>query len=169
MSLETGTYISDLVSTNPLGSDAKSAGDDHIRLLKSTIKASFTGVTGAVTATHTELNYAAGLTSAAQTQITAEVNRATAAESAEQARALAAEALRAPKANPTFTGTVTVPTPSASTDASTKAYVDGVAMSTSLPGQAGNAGKLISTDGSLASWTMPAAISTFNQLNFGGY
>lgn len=56
MGLETGTYISDLVATNPLGSDAKSQGDDHIRLIKSTVKASFTGVSGACTATHTELN-----------------------------------------------------------------------------------------------------------------
>ena len=41
MALETGTYISDLVSANPPGTDAISQGDDHIRLLKSTIQASF--------------------------------------------------------------------------------------------------------------------------------
>lgn len=33
-------------------------------------------------------------------------------------------ALKAPLASPTFTGTVTVPTPSGNTDASTKGYVD---------------------------------------------
>ena len=33
-------------------------------------------------------------------------------------------ALRAPLASPTFTGTVTVPTPSNDTDAATKSYVD---------------------------------------------
>ena len=33
MALETGTYISDLVATNPVASDAKSQGDDHIRLI----------------------------------------------------------------------------------------------------------------------------------------
>ena len=56
MALETGTYISDLVSTNPVSSDNISQGDDHIRLLKSTIKATFPNITGAVTPTHTDLN-----------------------------------------------------------------------------------------------------------------
>lgn len=69
MTLETGTYISDLVATNPLGSDAKSTADDHIRLIKSTVKATFPNVTGAVTPTHTQLNYVTGVTSAIQTQI----------------------------------------------------------------------------------------------------
>lgn len=63
MGLETGTYISDLVATNPVGAtDPKSQGDDHIRLLKSTIKATFPSITGAVTPTHTELNLLAGAT-----------------------------------------------------------------------------------------------------------
>jgi len=69
MGLETGTYISDLVSTNPLGSDAKSTADDHLRLIKSCIKATYPNVSGAVTPTHTELNYVDGVTSAIQTQI----------------------------------------------------------------------------------------------------
>ena len=63
MGLETGTYISDLNSSNPVGaSDSVSQGDDHIRLIKSTILASFPGVTGAMTATHTELNFLDGVT-----------------------------------------------------------------------------------------------------------
>ena len=62
MGLETGTYISDLVSTNPLGTDAKSQGDDHIRLLKSTIKASFPNVNGAVSATDEQLSAVASYT-----------------------------------------------------------------------------------------------------------
>ena len=56
MALETGTYINDLVATNPAATDALSAADDHIRLIKSTIKATFPNITGAVTATHTTLN-----------------------------------------------------------------------------------------------------------------
>ncbi|NNF60700.1 MAG: hypothetical protein HKN06_05125, partial [Gammaproteobacteria bacterium] len=56
MGLETATYIDDLDSANPVSTDNVSQGDDHIRLLKSTIQASFPGVTGAVNATHTELN-----------------------------------------------------------------------------------------------------------------
>ncbi len=54
--LESGTYISDLVATNPLGSDLASTLDDHIRLLKSTIKTTFPNVNGAVTVTDEQLN-----------------------------------------------------------------------------------------------------------------
>jgi hypothetical protein len=51
-----------------------------------------------------------------------------------------------------------VGTPSAATDAATKGYVDGVAFTMaagSLPGQGGNAGKFLSTDGTTASWATP--------------
>lgn len=41
MALESGTYVKDLVSTNPPGTDAISQGDDHIRLIKSVLKNSF--------------------------------------------------------------------------------------------------------------------------------
>jgi hypothetical protein len=58
MALETGTYISDLVATNPLSSDPKSQGDDHLRLIKKTIKNTFPNVAGEVSATHTALNAA---------------------------------------------------------------------------------------------------------------
>lgn len=58
MALETGTYISDLVITNPASTDAKSDGDNHLRLIKSTVKTTFPNVTGAVTKTHTQLNNA---------------------------------------------------------------------------------------------------------------
>ena len=39
MGLETGTYLDDLVTTNPVGAaDFVSVGDDHIRLLKNILK-----------------------------------------------------------------------------------------------------------------------------------
>jgi hypothetical protein len=71
MGLETGTYISSLNSSNPVVGDAKTEGDDHIRLIKATLLATFPNITGAVTPTHTELNYVDGVTSALQTQIDA--------------------------------------------------------------------------------------------------
>ena len=71
MALESATYISGLVATNPVASDAPSAGDDHLRLIKATLLATFPNVTGAVTPTHTELNYVDGVTSAIQTQLDA--------------------------------------------------------------------------------------------------
>ena len=49
-------------------------------------------------------------------------------------------------------------TPVAATDAATKGYVDGVAFTMaagSLPGQGGNAGKALITDGTTASWGIP--------------
>ena len=55
--------------------------------------------------TDTEIGYLDGVTSAIQTQMD----------------------LKAPLASPTFTGTVTVPTPTNSTDAATKAYADTIA------------------------------------------
>ena len=48
MGLETGTYINDLVTTNPVGAtDQKQFGDDHLRLIKSVLKATFPGMAGA--------------------------------------------------------------------------------------------------------------------------
>lgn len=48
--------------------------------------------------------------------------------------------------------------PAASTDAATKGYVDAqafAALSGNLPGQAGNAGHFLSTDGTTANWHTP--------------
>lgn len=129
MALETSTYISGLVATNPASSDNKSQGDDHLRLLKSTILATFPNISGAVTPTHTQLNTVPDL---------------------------------APKASPTFTGTPAAPTATAgdsSTQIATTAFVAGTAFSSALPAQTGNSGKIITTDGSNASWT---AVKTFN-------
>ena len=56
MSLETATYIDGLNVANPTATDLKSQGDDHLRLIKSTIKATFPNLTGAVTPTQAQLN-----------------------------------------------------------------------------------------------------------------
>ena len=60
--LETATYIDGLVATNPTSVDSLAQADDHLRLTKSTIKATFPNVTGAITSTHTELNALDGYT-----------------------------------------------------------------------------------------------------------
>lgn len=41
MGLEAATYLTDLNSTNPTGTDLKSQGDDHLRLIKSVLLATF--------------------------------------------------------------------------------------------------------------------------------
>ena len=56
MALETGTYIDSLVATNPVATDGLAQADDHMRLIKAAIKATFPNITGAVTVTHTDLN-----------------------------------------------------------------------------------------------------------------
>ena len=59
MGVETATYISQLSTTNPLGSDPISEGDQQIRLIKTVLQAQFSGLAGttAVTASGAELNY----------------------------------------------------------------------------------------------------------------
>ena len=105
MALESTTYINGLVATNPAGTDARSQGDDHIRMVKSAVKATFPNITGAITPTHTELNYVDGVTSALQTQMDT----------------------KAPLASPTLTGTPAAPTASAGTNTTqlaTTAFVE---------------------------------------------
>lgn len=60
MSVESATYISGLNASNPGSGDSKAEGDDHIRLIKTTVKATFPNVSGAVTPTHTVINNLAG-------------------------------------------------------------------------------------------------------------
>lgn len=71
MGLETATYLNQLDPTNPLGSDSKAQGDDHLRLIKQVLKNTFPNINAAVTVTPTELNYLAGVTSNVQTQLDA--------------------------------------------------------------------------------------------------
>ena len=47
MGLESGSFLDDLVASNPAGTDSKSQGDNHIRLIKSLLKATFIGATRA--------------------------------------------------------------------------------------------------------------------------
>lgn len=79
MSLETGTYISDLNASNPVQTDQKKQGDDHIRLIKSTIKATFPNVNGAVNPTPAQFNL---LASAAALSVLANATNGAAAPAA---------------------------------------------------------------------------------------
>jgi hypothetical protein len=69
---------------------------------------------------------------------------------------------KAPKANPALTGTPTAPTAATGTNTTqiaTTAFVTNTAFLTTLPGQTGNNGKVITTDGADASWS---AVKTVN-------
>ena len=103
-----GSYVQSLVAGNgvTLTNNSGEGATPTIAVDTSVIQARVTNVSD------TEIGYLDGVSSAIQTQINA----------------------KAPLASPTFTGTVTVPTPIGNTDASTKAYVDSTASTT-----AGNA------------------------------
>lgn len=66
-------------------------------------------------------------------------------------------------------GAIKVPAPAASSDAVPKAYADALAMAAALPAQAGNAGKVITTDGTTANWSGMPGVSLYLNSNFGGF
>lgn len=194
MTLETATYIHELVETNPTGLDPKSQGDDHIRLHKKVTKNTWPNITGAVTASQAELNILDGaILSTAELNVldgitasTAELNildgvTATAAElnvldgitsstaelnildgvtvTASDLNTVTARALKAGDAYTgahDFTGaTVNAATQTvgdSTTKVATTAFVTATSFASALPGQAGNAGKFVTTDGTNASW-----------------
>lgn len=61
MALETATYINTLNAANPTGSDPISSGDDHIRMVKAAIKATFPNITGPVLVTQDQINSGSGV------------------------------------------------------------------------------------------------------------
>lgn len=109
MTVETATNISQLNATYPAASDPKSEGDDHLRLIKSTLQATFPNVTGVETASATS-NVATKVATTSQVQ----------------AAILAA------------TGITAV-----------------------LPGQGGNGGKFLQTDGTSANWNVVHGLQNF--------
>jgi hypothetical protein len=67
MGLETGSTIASFITSNPTSSDPVNQGDDHLRLIKSVLKAQFPGAGGLgfntpITATEAEINALHGLT-----------------------------------------------------------------------------------------------------------
>lgn len=106
MGLETATYVDGLNSSNPAATDGLAQADDHIRLIKGTIKSTFPNLNAAVTADPTELNILDGAT-----VTTAEVNHLSGVTSAVQTQLDAKAATSSPTiSNPTFTGTTTAAT-----------------------------------------------------------
>jgi microcystin-dependent protein len=54
--LETATYIHQLEPANPAGTDQLAQGDDHLRMIKAVLKATFPNITGPVLKSQSELN-----------------------------------------------------------------------------------------------------------------
>lgn len=185
MTVETALYPAQFNTEWPLSSDFVSEGDNHIRLTKTVLKTTFPNVAGAVTASHTEINYLVGLDAplaanletkgaiAGQTWTgkhvfpsTTTVGPLTPTIQAYLATVTSdVQAQLNNKGNRTgqvWTGThdfsgavVTVPSVAvgdSSNKPATTAFVAATALSASLPGQTGNAGKYLTTDGTNAGW-----------------
>lgn len=145
MTIESATSISQLDASLPPQTDMKREGAGHLRLLKSVLKAQFPNFgTAAMTATVAELNFVAGVTSGIQAQFTA-LNAAKAAKGGDTYTGAH-----------DFTGATVTGVTQASGDNSTKfattAFVAQIALNASLPGQTGNAGKFVQTNGTNAQW-----------------
>ena len=117
MGLETGTHIDDLVVANPASTDGLAQADDHIRLIKTTLNNTFPNVTGAITASHTELNALDGLSGVAANLAYSASLLATGVTDTEfdyldgvTSNIQTQMDLKSPLASPTFTGTATIPT-----------------------------------------------------------
>lgn len=102
MALETGTYINSLNAANPASTDGLSQADDHLRLIKSTIKSTFANIDAAVTATEDDLNILTGASAAGVTA--AELQHVNGVTSAIQTQLDAKAAL----SGASFTGAVDV-------------------------------------------------------------
>jgi hypothetical protein len=62
MALESVTHLDDLEVANPLGTDPRSEGDNHIRNVKKALKTDFPNINGVVAATPADLNLTTGIT-----------------------------------------------------------------------------------------------------------
>lgn len=139
-----------------LNARAQKSGDTYTgthNFTGATVQLSGSTAIGSVTAT--EIGYLSGVTSAIQTQFGA----------------------RSLKAGDTYSGahnftsaTVTVPTqaPGDNTqNAASTAFVVATAFNSALPGQSGNAGRFVTTDGTSASWADIPRLPDFLLLNQG--
>ncbi len=171
MALETGDYVGDLVVTNPTSGDAKSQGDDHLRLLKTALKNCFSGFSGHILITGTEaqgstvndyvvtadpaiteytdssivfFKAAHTNTGAATLKVSALAAKdiKTIAGAALTAGDLVTNAWYAAVYNGTNFRLVSV----------TQNYIDQLSLTTALPNQSGNEGEFIRTDGTNANW-----------------
>ena len=128
MSVETAPYINSLNTALPGSNDPKSEGDDHLRVIKSAVKATFPNITGAVTVTQTDLNTVPNLAPKASPVFTGNPTAPTASAS---------------------DNTTTL----ATTAMVQAALIASTGIGGQLPGQSGNANKFLKTNGSVASWS----------------
>ena len=149
MGLEIATYISDLVATNPSTSDPLAQGDDHIRLMKAALKASFPLVIGQLNATMVPFTPAGGIVATTVAGALAEL---------QSSKYEAGEALGTPVsgnlANCTFptlnqntTGTAAIATNIADGAVSTAAKIAANVVGVAKLAREGTAGQVLTSNG----------------------
>lgn len=170
MGLETGNYLADFVPTNPAPSDQKSLGDDHLRLLKRGLRNSFVGFPGTVLAGGTDTGAANAYVLAPTTPLLAySVNmvvlwipaNTNGGASTINISGLGAQQLLRIDGTALANGDIMTGQPIAMLYTGTafrflsvtKQYIDQLILSGVLPGQTGNAGKPLITDGTNATFS----------------
>lgn len=169
MGLESGTYVNDLVVTNPLATDPKSQGDDHLRLIKTTLKNTFPGFAGAVMVSGTDGGSANTYTvtpSTALSSYTTDLvviftpSATNTGSSTLNVSSLGAKTLKDVNgnnlvANDLVQGSYYVAVYDGTNFrllSVTKNYIDQLSFSSALPDQTGNDGLFLTTSGGSASW-----------------
>lgn len=166
MTVDAAVYVGLLDETIPLGSESKAEGDNNLRATKNALKTTFSAVTGAVTASHTEMNYLVGVTGLIQTQLNA----------------------KAPSASPTFTGSPVFSTGASFTVAPTwttaarssndtsgattefvHAVVTAAGISATVNVTPADDGKYLSNNGTDSEWRRPAGNTAAMYQSFGGF
>lgn len=132
----------------------------------------FTGAT-VTFATQTALDNSTKAATTAYADTADAVVAATASADLTAGLALKANIASPTISSPTFTGIPVAPTAAlgtSTTQLATCAFVVTTAFSSALPGQTGNAGKFVTTDGVNASWTaIPGGGQIYTALNFGAF
>lgn len=193
MPLESATYINGLNASNPTGADTKAEGDDHIRLIKSAVKATLPNLTGAVTADQGELNILDGATLstaelnlldgvtastaelnllAGVTATTTEINYIDGVTSPIQTQLAGKADITGENYTGThdFSGATAIKAPtkapgSTGTDVATVDYANSLAFSSALPGLAGNALKTLRVNAgeTSAEWVLGLPLGATNE------
>lgn len=71
MALETATYVANLVATNPDGGDQRSTADDHLRLIKASLRRTFPFLDSALSLSAAQVHFVGDLSASVQGQLNA--------------------------------------------------------------------------------------------------
>ena len=176
MAVENTTNIAGLDDTLPTGTDTKSEGDNHLRLLKTVLKHVFAGFPGEVLLAATEAQGAtvndyvltvapAPTAYATNTVVVFRANHANTGAATIKVGALAAKALLNPEGTALRANAITATTWALAIYDGTNFrmigggnsqaiydYANQLAFQAALPEQAGNGGRFLRTDGAAAAW-----------------